>query len=107
MTNTNEHAGHVAQVLGNVVDCEFENARELPLINDAIRVPMPPNAKGEALPDLILEVQTHLGHSRVRCVAMDATDGLARGVACYATGAPITVPVGEVTLGRIFNVLGR
>jgi F-type H+-transporting ATPase subunit beta len=107
MPNTNELVGHVAQVLGNVVDCEFENAASLPLINDAIRVPMPPKATGEAVPDLILEVQTHLGHSRVRCVAMDATDGLARGVACYATGAAITVPVGEVTLGRIFNVLGR
>lgn len=107
MSNTHELVGHVAQVLGNVVDCEFENAASLPLINDAIRVPMPPNAQGEAVPDLILEVQTHLGHSRVRCVAMDATDGLARGVTCYATGAAITVPVGEVTLGRIFNVLGR
>ncbi len=106
MANTNEAEGRVVQVLGNVVDCEFSGGN-LPLINDAIRVPMPKNAKGEELPDLILEVQMHLGNSRVRCVAMDATDGLARGVDCFATGAPIKVPVGEPTLGRIFNVLGR
>jgi F-type H+/Na+-transporting ATPase subunit beta len=106
MANTNELQGRVVQVLGNVVDCEFSDGG-LPLINDAIRVPMPANAQGEAVPDLILEVQTHLGNDRVRCVAMDATDGLARGVACFGTGAPIKIPVGEPTLGRIFNVLGR
>lgn len=97
-----ELEGRVVQVLGNVVDCEFSTDHPLPLINDAIRVPM-----GADRLDLILEVQTHLGHSRVRCVAMDATDGLARGVPCFGTGAPITVEVGEPTLGRIFNVLGR
>src|SRR5207249_5828035 len=56
---------------------------------------------------LILEVQNHLGHGRVRTVAMDTTDGMSRGMKAYATGAPITVPVGEASLGRLFNVLGR
>jgi F-type H+-transporting ATPase subunit beta len=87
-------------VLGAVVDVEFA-AGDLPNIYDAIRVPR------EGDEDLILEVQTHLGHSEVRTVAMDTTDGLARGVPAYATGSPITVPVGKASLGRIFNVLGR
>jgi F-type H+-transporting ATPase subunit beta len=99
---SNEVAGHVSQVLGNVVDCVFPEGSRLPRINDAIRVPM-----GEGKLDLILEVQTHLGASQVRCVAMDTTDGLARGVPAFATGASISVPVGQPTLGRIFNVLGR
>ncbi len=100
--NSHETQGYVVQVLGNVVDCEFRNVASLPHINDAIRVPM-----GEGKLDLILEVQTHLGQDRVRCVAMDATDGLARGVPCFSTGSAIRVPVGDVALGRIFNVLGR
>jgi F-type H+-transporting ATPase subunit beta len=99
---TKEVEGRVVQVLGNVVDCGFSEDVNMPRINDAIRVPM-----GENALDLILEVQTHLGDGRVRCVAMDITDGLARGVTCYATGAPIRVPVGDPSLGRIFNVLGR
>jgi F-type H+/Na+-transporting ATPase subunit beta len=92
--------GQVTQVLGNVVDVEFAGG-ELPDIYDAIRIPR----EGEL--DLILETQMHLGHNEVRAVAMDATDGLARGVPAYATGAPIAVPVGEASLGRVFNVLGR
>ncbi|MGB1289089.1 MAG: F0F1 ATP synthase subunit beta, partial [Aggregatilineales bacterium] len=93
--------GRITQVLGNVVDVEFPIG-QLPDIYDAVRVPL--DDKDE---DLILEVELLLGDSSVRCVAMDATDGLPRGIPAYATGAPIAVPVGEDTLGRIFNVLGR
>ena len=96
-----EIQGAVSQILGGVVDVAFPPDSPLPDIFDAIRVPR--SGKG----DLILEVQQHLGDNRVRCVAMDATDGLQRGVSAYATGAPIRVPVGEAVLGRIFNVLGQ
>ena len=95
-----EFQGTVTQVLGNVVDVEFP-AGQLPDIFDAVEVPR------EDEDNLILEVELHLGDSAVRTVAMDSTDGLARGAAAYATGQPIAVPVGEPTLGRIFNVLGR
>ncbi len=97
-----ELEGKVAQVLGAVVDVEFPIGSNLPRINDAIRVP-----RGENELDLILEVQTHLGHDKVRTIAMDTTDGLARGVKAFATNAPIMVPVGQAALSRIFNVLGR
>lgn len=101
-SQTHELEGKIAQVLGAVVDVEFPVGGGLPSIDEAIRVPRDGNPL-----DLILEVQTHLGHDRVRTIAMDTTDGLARGVTAYATGAPISVPVGEQALGRIFNVLGR
>jgi len=83
-----------------VVDVEFPS-EQLPEIFEAIEVP-----RENALP-LVLEVQKHLGNNWVRTVAMDATDGLQRGVPAYSTGAPITVPVGPETLGRVLNVLGR
>jgi F-type H+-transporting ATPase subunit beta len=92
--------GRVAQILGGVVDVEFPN-ENLPEIFDAIEVPR----AGQA--PLVLEVQKHLGENWVRCVAMDSTDGLQRGLPARATGAPIKVPVGRQTLGRVFNVLGR
>jgi F-type H+-transporting ATPase subunit beta len=92
--------GQIVQVQGAVVDCEFPPG-ELPEVYDAVEVPREGN-----LP-LVLEVQRHLGERQVRTVAMDSTDGLQRGVEAIATGAPIRVPVGEVTLGRVFNVLGR
>src|SRR5690349_2050467 len=92
--------GKVVQVLGGVVDCEFP-PDQLPELFDAIRIPR------EGQSDLILEVQRHMGHNWVRCVAMDATDGLRRGVDAYGTGSAIRVPVGQGTLGRIFNVLGQ
>ncbi len=95
-----EIQGRVTQVLGAVVDAEFPEG-ELPDIFDAIRVPR------DNQEDLILEVQTLLGENEVRTVAMDTTDGLPRGVPAFATGAPISVPVGEASLGRVFNVLGR
>jgi F-type H+/Na+-transporting ATPase subunit beta len=92
--------GRVVQILGGVVDVEFP-AGQLPEVFDAIEVPR------DDAPALILEVQKHLGNNWVRTLAMDATDGLQRGVPAYGTGAPISVPVGPETLGRIFNVLGR
>ena len=96
-----EIQGKISQVLGAVVDVEFP-AGQLPQIFDAIRVP-----REEGEEDLILEVEMHLGDNLVRTVAMDTTDGLPRGVPAYSTGLPITVPVGEISLGRVFNVLGR
>ncbi len=95
-----ETTGRVIQILGGVVDVEFP-PETLPDIYYAIEVPR------EGKDSLILEVQKHLGHNWVRCVAMDTTDGLQRGVPAYNTGSPIRVPVGPATLGRVFNVLGR
>lgn len=92
--------GKVIQILGAVVDCEFP-PEGMPDIYEAIEVP-----RKDQEP-LVLEVQTNLGNNRVRTVAMDTTDGLPRGVKAIATGAPIRVPVGQQSLGRIFNVLGR
>jgi len=92
--------GRIIQIQGGVVDVEFAPG-ELPDIFEALEIP-----QDDAAP-MILEVQKHLGNSSVRCVAMDTTDGLRRGTQVIATGAPIMVPVGLPTLGRIFNVLGR
>ena len=92
--------GQIMQVQGAVVDCAFPPG-ELPGIYDAIEVPTTTDDP------LILEVQTHLGDHRVRTIAMDSTDGLKRGLEVIATGSPIKVPVGDITLGRVFNVLGR
>jgi F-type H+-transporting ATPase subunit beta len=92
--------GKIVQIQGGVVDCEFDEAI-LPEIYHAIEVPRRDQES------LVLEVQKHLGHNLVRCVAMDTTDGLQRGMEAIGTGAAISVPVGPNTLGRIFNVLGR
>ena len=97
MANAN---GRVVQILGGVVDVEFPNG-DVPGLFEAIEV------NRENKEPLILEVQKHLGNSWVRTVAMDSTDGLQRGLPARSTGAPITVPVGPATLGRIFNVLGN
>ncbi|MEY4388901.1 MAG: synthase subunit beta [Chloroflexota bacterium] len=91
--------GVVVQVTGPVVDIEFP-ARQLPAIYNAVRVE---RADGS----LVVEVQQHLGNNRVRTVAMTTTDGLARGAQATDLGAPISVPVGEAALGRVFNVLGE
>ncbi len=99
-----ENVGKVVEIQGVVIDAVFPAA--LPEINHALRIPIP-GRDGEAGVDLIAEVQRHLGDDRVRAVAMDSTDGLARGLDVVATGGPITVPVGEQTLGRLFNVLGQ
>jgi F-type H+-transporting ATPase subunit beta len=95
-----EAAGRVVQILGGVVDVEFPE-ESVPELFEAIEVDRP------GQDPLVLEVQKHIGDNWVRTVAMDATDGLQRGVPAKATGAPILVPVGPSTLGRIFNVLGR
>ncbi|MFN8381461.1 MAG: F0F1 ATP synthase subunit beta [Anaerolineales bacterium] len=97
MANAN---GRVVQILGGVVDVEFPEGN-VPELFEAIEV----DRAGQA--PLVLEVQKHLGGNWVRTVSMDTTDGLQRGVSAKATGAPITVPVGPATLGRIFNVLGN
>jgi F-type H+-transporting ATPase subunit beta len=91
--------GHIVQIMGPVVDVEFPTG-ELPEIYSAVEIPR----NGE---NLVIEVQQHLGGNWVRCVAMDATEGLRRGMEAINTGAPISVPVGTATLGRIFNVLGK
>jgi ATP synthase F1 subcomplex beta subunit len=91
--------GRVVQVKGGVVDVEFA-PEDLPDIYSAVEIPM--NGRR-----LILEVEQQLPNNWVRCVAMDTTDGLQRGLPAYTTGEPIKVPVGPATLGRIFNVLGE
>jgi len=96
----NAATGRVVQILGGVVDVEFPEG-DIPELFEAIEVERPDKEP------LILEVQKHLGDNWVRTVSMDSTDGLQRGVPARATGEAITVPVGQPTLGRIFNVLGR
>ncbi len=91
--------GRVTQVQGSVVDVEFPEG-DLPDVFESLEIP-----RGSGEP-LVLEVEKHLGINRVRCVSMDTTDGLQRGLPAMATGSPIMVPVGPATLGRIFNVLG-
>ncbi len=95
-----KNKGTVAQIIGAVVDVEFGSGA-LPKIYNALEV----SAEDGAV--LVLEVQQHLGDNKVRCVAMDATDGLVRGVPAIDTGGPINVPVGPGVLGRMMNVLGR
>jgi F-type H+-transporting ATPase subunit beta len=91
--------GRVTQIQGSVVDVEFPEG-ELPDVFEALEIPRPGGGP------LVLEVEKHLGRNRVRCVSMDTTDGMKRGLPATATGSPIMVPVGTMTLGRIFNVLG-
>lgn len=96
--------GTIIQVIGPVIDIEFPNGK-LPEIMNAIKIPRV-NADG-AQEDLIVEVQQQLGDDRVRCVAMDSSDGLVRGMKAFDTGTPITVPVGPSVLGRLINVTGE
>jgi F-type H+-transporting ATPase subunit beta len=95
--------GKVLQILGAVVDVEFADGH-LPALNNALVIENG-GEKGDIR--LVLEVAQHLGNNNVRCIAMDSTDGLRRGEIVVDTGAPISVPVGPATLGRIFNVLGE
>ena len=95
----NSNVGKITQIIGAVLDIKFTEGA-LPEINDAINVPLKSGGK------LVVEVSQHLGDDTVRCIAMGPTDGLVRGMDAIATGAAITVPVGENTLGRMFNVLG-
>ena len=99
-----ENVGKITQVLGAVVDVDFENSA-LPSIYNALLVTNPAISDKEW--NLVLEVAQHLGENTVRCIAMDSTDGLTRGIPVRDTGNVITVPVGEPTLGRILNVIGE
>src|SRR3954467_4372186 len=98
------NVGTVEQVTGVVIDVVFPD--HIPEIFTALKIEVPPEESRTEL-NLICEVQQHLGDDRVRAIAMDATDGLRRGDKVIDTGGPITVPVGEATLGRIFNLLGE
>ncbi|KPJ64334.1 ATP F0F1 synthase subunit beta, partial [candidate division KD3-62 bacterium DG_56] len=93
--------GHVLQVMGPVVDVRFKS-EELPELYNALHIPMGHNGD-----TLVVEVAQHLGNDTVRCVAMAPSEGLKRGVEVTDTGAPITVPVGPQTKGRLFNLLGE
>ncbi|MDE6906191.1 MAG: F0F1 ATP synthase subunit beta [Lachnospiraceae bacterium] len=95
-----KNIGKITQIIGAVLDIKFSEGR-LPEINDAINITMNDGKK------LVVEVSQHLGDDTVRCIAMGPTDGLVRGMDAEATGTSISVPVGENTLGRIFNVLGE
>ncbi len=99
-----EEIGRIVQIIGNVVDVGFEKGA-LPSILDAILVTNPSIDDREG--NLVLEVAQHLGDNVVRTIAMDSTDGLVRGMPVKATGGPIQMPVGEASLGRILNVVGR
>src|SRR5919107_178142 len=98
------NTGTIQSVTGVVIDALFPD--ELPEIYSALEIELKGAGDGEST-TLVCEVQQHLGDDRVRAVAMDATDGLQRGDEVVDTGGPITVPVGDVTLGRIFNLLGE
>lgn len=97
--------GHVLQVMGPVVDVKFASG-QLPEIYNALKVISPAQTASEKNVELTLEVALHLGDDTVRTIAMASTDGVQRGMDVLDTGAPISVPVGDVTLGRVFNVLG-
>jgi F-type H+/Na+-transporting ATPase subunit beta len=112
-TETKQNVGRIEEIQGVVIEAVFPD--KLPEINHAITVKRPEAARAEEDEDIaaggtdviVCEVQQHLGDDRVRAVSMDTTDGLARGAEVIDTGSPITVPVGKVTLGRIFNLLGE
>ena len=97
--------GSIVEVKGPVVDVLFEKG-QLPSINEALTIDVNKEENNGIGIHLTIEVALHIGNNKVRCIAMDSTDGLARGMKVFATGSPITVPVGEKTLGRVFNVLG-
>jgi F-type H+/Na+-transporting ATPase subunit beta len=100
-----DNVGRIEEIQGVVIEAVFPD--ELPEINSAITVERPKIGGDEGETELLVcEVQQHIGDDRVRAVAMDTTDGLARGAEVVDTGGPITVPVGKATLGRIFNLLG-
>src|SRR5437868_12595167 len=100
-----ENVGHVIQIAGPAVDVQFAEATMPPIyealrvVSDGFQVPTPIN--------VVLEVQQHLGEGRVRCIAMEATDGMVRGMRTIDLGGPISVPVGRGTLGRVMNVIGE
>src|SRR6202050_2909979 len=100
-----ENIGHVVQIAGPAVDVQFPEGN-LPPIYEAVRVV----GEGFTVPNpvnVILEVQQHLGEGCVRCIAMEATEGMVRGMKAIDQGGPISVPVGRGTLGRVMNVIGE
>src|SRR5262249_19586239 len=101
----NVRKGRISQVLGAVIDVQFPEGAGIPNIYDAVLTTNP--AIDDRVNNLLLEVAQHLGDNSVRCIAMDSTDGLVRGQEVIDTGAPISIPVGPKTLGRIMDVLGR
>ena len=103
---TAQQTGKVVAVIGPVIDIEFEGGH-LPSIYNAVRVVADEAETGGARVDVIAEVEQHLGENRVRTVAMEPTDGMQRGMHAIDLGAPISMPVGSQTLGRVLNVLGR
>ena len=103
MSAASGNTGKIVQVIGAVLDVEFPEGK-LPSILNALEIH---NTNNDYAADLVVEVAQHLGDNVVRCIAMDSTDGLVRGMAATDTGAPIRVPVGKATLGRILNVVGR
>src|SRR5262245_47075194 len=104
-TATENKVGKVIQVIGPVIDVEYEGGY-MPAVYNAVRIQDDGGAGGDKL-DIVAEVEQHLGEGRVRTVAMKPTDGLQRGMKVIDTGAPISVPVGPSTLGRVLNVLGE
>src|SRR3954467_6293321 len=95
--------GNIVQVIGPVVDVEFSDSKSIPRIYNALEIEYEVNGNPTKL---TLEVQQHLGENWVRSIAMSSTEGLKRGMSVSDTGAPISVPVGEAVLGRLFNVTG-
>jgi len=104
MSDDGKVYGRVVQVMGPVLDVEFENEAQLPEIYDALEIN---EGEGEQRVSLVAEVEQQIGRDQVRCVAMSTTDGVVRGMKVLSTGKPISVPVGEECLGRVFNLLGE
>jgi F-type H+-transporting ATPase subunit beta len=104
MSENGSRYGRVVQVIGPVLDVEFDNESDLPEIYTALQID---EGEGEARIFLVAEVQQHIGRDQVRAVAMSTTDGVVRGTKVLNTGQPITVPVGVECLGRVFNLLGE
>src|SRR5437879_9596245 len=102
-TVNGQQTGKIVQIIGSTFDAEFEESH-LPEIYNAVKIDS--EYKGVTI-HLVGEVQQHLGGNRVRCVALGSTDGLVRGMNVLDTGAPVKVPVGKETLGRVFNLLGE
>jgi F-type H+/Na+-transporting ATPase subunit beta len=98
--------GRVLQIMGPVVDVKFDSGH-LPAIYNALKISSKASNASEVDINITLEVALHLGDDTVRTIAMSTTDGLTRGIEVEDTGGPISVPVGDVTLGRVFNVLGE
>src|SRR3954454_8592980 len=101
-TKATNSIGRITQIIGSTFDVEFAED-QLPAIYNAVKIVS--EHKGVKI-NLTGEVQQHLGGGRVRCVALGSTDGLVRGQDCVDTGEPVKVPVGEATLGRVFNITG-